>query len=175
MKQIKVLSIWLIGLSGSGKTTIGTALKSRLSRHNENIKLLDADIVRLGINKDLGFSNKDRLENIRRIAEVNKLFLDCGISVINCFICPMKEMLDTIVTILGKKSVLICHVDTPLAICEKRDIKGLYKKARKGEIQNFTGLDSIYEKPDADIILNTLMYDVEKCVEIIEREIKKDF
>ncbi len=171
-KTNKILSVWLIGLSGSGKTTIGTALKSRLSLYYGRLKLLDGDVLRNGLNKDLGFTDEDRAENIRRVAEINRLFIDCGITVINCFICPTQEIVNSIIRIVGKEHVLICHIDTPLSVCEERDPKGLYKKARKGVLKNFTGVDSIYEIPQADIVLRTLDYDVDKCVEIIVEKMK---
>lgn len=167
MKQRKNLSIWLIGLSGSGKTTIGNALMNRLKQDYNNVKLLDGDIIRKGLNKDLGFTDNDRLENIRRVAEVNKILLDCGITVVNCFICPTKEIVNNAKIIIGENNMLLCYIDTPLLLCEKRDKKGLYQKARRGEIKNFTGVNSAYEVPDVDIILNTVKYKVTECIEII--------
>lgn len=163
----KILSIWLVGLSGSGKTTLGNALMNRLKQNYDNVKLLDGDNMRKGLNKDLGFANNDRLENIRRVAEVNKILLDCGITVINCFICPTKEIINIAKTIIGESNMLLCYMDTPLSVCETRDTKGLYQKARTGEIINFTGINSTYEIPDADIILNTVKYNVVDCIEII--------
>ena len=139
--------IWMTGLSGSGKTTIAKGLERKL--HSEGIltKLLDGDNVRTGINNNLGFSVIDRTENIRRIAEVAKLFLDTGIVTICCFVSPTKEIRKNAKEIIGSDSFVEVYLNTPLEVCESRDVKGLYAKARSGEIKNFTGIDSPFEPP----------------------------
>ncbi|MDY6801760.1 MAG: adenylyl-sulfate kinase [Bacteroidota bacterium] len=142
------LVIWISGLSGSGKTTIAKALEIQLHRKGYLTKLLDGDNVRTGINNNLGFSETDRKENIRRIAEVSKLFKDGGVILINCFISPTKEIRDQAKMIIGEKDFFEIYVNTPLEICEQRDEKGLYAKARAGLIKNFTGIDSPYEEPE---------------------------
>lgn len=168
----KPLSIWLIGLSGSGKTTIAKALECELKNKGIPIKLLDGDVVRQGLNTDLGFSDKERIENIRRIAEVNNILLDCGITVINSFICPTDELRALAKSIITQQRFILCYVDTPLAICEERDVKGLYQKARKGEISSFTGIDAPFETPyNANVILKTDEQDIVECVEVLKDEI----
>ena len=148
LKQ-KALSVWMTGLSGSGKTTIAKIVERKLHDQGRITQLLDGDNVRHGLNNNLGFSQKDRKENIRRIAEVNKLFNDCGIITINCFVSPTIEIRHLAREIIGTQSFNEVFVNTPLHICEKRDVKGLYKKARKGEIKNFTGIDSPFEASDS--------------------------
>ena len=138
--------IWLTGLSGSGKTTLANGLQEILGEKKISTKSLDGDVIRTGLSKDLGFLEKDRDENIRRVAEVSKLFSDLGIITINSFISPTKKMRDQVRSIVGDCFVEV-YVNTPLNICELRDVKGLYAKARKGEIKNFTGIDSVYEVP----------------------------
>lgn len=140
--------LWVYGLSGSGKTTVAIALEKTLHDRGFLTQILDGDNVRSGINNNLGFSAEDRSENLRRIAEVNKLFFNCGVITINCFISPLKENRDKVREIIGKNDFIEIFVDTPLEECEKRDVKGLYKKARAGEIKNFTGIDAPFEKPD---------------------------
>jgi adenylylsulfate kinase len=140
-------SIWMTGLSGSGKTTIAKAVERKLHDLNFLTQLLDGDNVRDGLNKDLNFSGDGRYENIRRIAEVNWLFINCGIVTINCFVSPTEEIRSLARKIIGEEDFIECFIDTPLDVCEARDVKGLYKKARSGEIKNFTGIDSPFEKP----------------------------
>lgn len=175
MKAVnKPFSIWLIGLSGSGKTTIAKALECEFQSQKIPVKLLDGDIVRQGINNDLGFSNEDRAENIRRIAEVNNILLDNGITVINSFICPKEELRRLARSIISPYRFILCYIDTPLYICERRDVKGLYKKARRGEIKNFTGIDAMFEVPyDANVTLKTNMKDMTECVETLINEVHK--
>ncbi|MEO1263211.1 MAG: adenylyl-sulfate kinase [Bacteroidota bacterium] len=147
--------LWLTGLSGSGKSTIAQCLEKQLLRKNIFTKILDGDNIRSGINSNLGFSIEDRKENIRRIAEIAKLFAETGIVTICSFISPTKEIRAFAKKIIGKKDFLEIYVNTPLEICEERDVKGLYKKARAGKIKNFTGIDSPYEapeKPDLEIV-----------------------
>ncbi|MBU8893485.1 MAG: adenylyl-sulfate kinase [Bacteroidales bacterium] len=143
----KSIVIWITGLSGSGKTTIAQDLEIELHKRGFLTKLLDGDNVRTGINNNLSFSEEDRKENIRRIAEVSKLFMKGGVILINCFISPTKDIRDQARDIVGKDDFFEIYVNTPLEVCEERDIKGLYAKARAGLIKNFTGIDSPYEAP----------------------------
>lgn len=159
------LVLWVYGLSGSGKTTISIALEKSLHDRGFLTQILDGDNVRSGINNNLGFSEEDRAENLRRIAEVNKLFYNCGVITINCFISPLKANRDTIRQIIGTDNFIEIFVDTPIEECEKRDVKGLYKKARAGEIKNFTGIDAPFEKPEnPDIRVETVNKSPEKIV-----------
>jgi adenylylsulfate kinase len=148
----KSLALWLTGLSGSGKTTIAIALEQLLNNKGFITQVLDGDNIRAGINNNLGFSEADRTENIRRIAEINKLFVNCGIITINCFVSPTRAIRAQAKSIIGKNDFLEVFVNTPLEVCEKRDVKGLYAKARRGEIKNFTGIDSPFEEPSDDFI-----------------------
>lgn len=140
--------IWFTGLSGSGKTTLASLLEKRLFELNYFCQILDGDNVRSGINQNLLFTEEDRIENIRRIAEVSKLFMNCGIILICAFISPTNEMRHMAKEIIGEDDFLEVFVNTPIEVCEKRDPKGLYKKARAGEIKNFTGISSPFEIPD---------------------------
>ncbi|MDA3928143.1 MAG: adenylyl-sulfate kinase [Prolixibacteraceae bacterium] len=144
--------IWFTGLSGSGKTTLASLLEKRLFELNYFCQILDGDNVRSGINKNLNFTDEDRLENIRRVAEVSKLFMNCGIILICAFISPTNEIRDLVRNIVGEDDFLEVFVNTPIEVCEQRDPKGLYKKARKGEIKNFTGVSSPFEMPDNPFI-----------------------
>jgi adenylylsulfate kinase len=146
LKQ-KAKVIWFTGLSGSGKTTIAIGLEKALNSKGILTQMLDGDNIRAGINNNLGFSNEDRKENIRRIAEVSKLFLNCGVVTINCFVSPTNEIRQQAKTIIGEKDFLEVFINTPLEICEQRDVKGLYKKARAGEIKDFTGINAPFEAP----------------------------
>jgi adenylyl-sulfate kinase len=139
--------IWLTGLSGSGKSTIANELAIKLQQEGKLAYILDGDNVRMGLNKDLGFSDDDRKENIRRIAEVAKLLSDTGVIVITAFISPFREEREKAKEIIGRDNFIEVFVRTSLETCEKRDPKGLYKKARAGEIPMFTGIDSPYEEP----------------------------
>lgn len=140
-------TIWLTGLSGSGKTTIAGLLELELHERGFVTMLLDGDNVRDGLNNNLDFTEAGRRENIRRIAEVNKLFNNCGIITINCFVSPTAEIRELARGIVGHELFLEIFVDTPLAECEKRDVKGLYAKARQGIIPNFTGISAPFERP----------------------------
>jgi adenylylsulfate kinase len=151
LKQ-KAKVIWFTGLSASGKTTLAGMLEKRLFELNYFCQILDGDNVRSGINKNLNFTNKDRLENIRRIAEVSKLFMNCGIILLCAFISPTNEMRQMAKEIIGEDDFLEVFVDTPLEVCEQRDPKGLYKKARVGEIKNFTGISAPFEPPENPFI-----------------------
>lgn len=139
--------IWMTGLSGAGKTTLSYALESALHGMGYFIQTLDGDNVRTGINKNLGFSDADRYENIRRIAEVSKLFLNCGIITIASFISPTAEIREMARTIIGEEDFIEFFINAPLEVCESRDVKGLYEKARRGEIKEFTGINAPYEIP----------------------------
>ncbi|NOX85373.1 MAG: adenylyl-sulfate kinase [Chlorobi bacterium] len=148
--------IWLTGLSGSGKTTIGRHIEMELNKRGYLTQVLDGDNIRTGINSNLGFSETDRHENIRRIAEVSKLFMNCGIICINSFISPTREMRHMAMKIIGKENFIEVYINAPLEVCESRDVKGLYQKARRGEIKNFTGIDAPFEPPlNPDIELKT--------------------
>lgn len=145
--QQKSKVLWLTGLSGSGKSTIAQALEQRLYNEGYFPQVLDGDNIRTGINNNLGFSLADRQENIRRIAEVSKLYVNSGIITINSFVSPTIDIRQLAKDIIGKEDFIEIYINTPLDICEARDVKGLYKKARKGEIKGFTGIDSPYEAP----------------------------
>ena len=170
----KAVTLWFTGLSGAGKSTVANALEKRLFAMGKHTMLLDGDNVRMGLNKNLGFDEADRSENIRRIAEVSKLMNDAGLIVITSFISPLRVDRRNAKDIIGD-SYLEVYVSTSIEECERRDVKGLYKKARNGEIGNFTGISSPYEVPDqADIELNTEELDVDACVDRI-LEAMKDY
>ncbi|MEO0339039.1 MAG: adenylyl-sulfate kinase [Bacteroidota bacterium] len=139
--------LWLTGLSGSGKSTIARHLEQVLFQEGYFPQVLDGDNIRSGINNNLGFSPEDRAENIRRISEVAKLYLHSGLICINSFISPTKAIRDAAKSIIGQEDFIEIYINAPLEVCEKRDVKGLYKKARKGEIKGFTGIDAPYEAP----------------------------
>ena len=148
--------IWFSGLSGAGKTTLAKELEVILHNKGFLTQILDGDNIRTGINNNLGFSDEDRKENIRRIAEVSKLLVHSGVIALNSFISPTKEIRDLAIGIIGKGNFIEVFVDAPLEVCEQRDVKGLYKKARDGKIKNFTGIDAPFERPETpDIIINT--------------------
>jgi adenylylsulfate kinase len=166
--------IWLTGLSGSGKSTIGLALEKRLFQENFVAQLLDGDNIRSGINKNLGFSEEDRKENIRRIAEIAKLYLSSGIITINSFISPTAETRNIAKEIVGDGDFLEIYINAPMATCESRDVKGLYKKARAGEIQGFTGVNQAYEEPENPALeLRTDVLGVDEAVDILFTFLKK--
>ncbi|KAA8725867.1 MAG: adenylyl-sulfate kinase [Ewingella americana] len=145
----KGVVLWFTGLSGSGKSTVAGALEQALHAIGVSTYLLDGDNVRHGLCRDLGFSDDDRRENIRRVGEVAKLMVDAGLVVLTAFISPHRAERDMVRDLLDKDQFIEIFVDTPLAICEARDPKGLYKKARAGELKNFTGIDSVYQAPEA--------------------------
>jgi adenylylsulfate kinase len=164
--------IWLTGLSGAGKTTMALALEKEIQRKGYFTKVFDGDIIREGVNKDLGFSDADRMENIRRTAEIAKLFADHGLIVICSFISPTKAMRNLARQIIGEKRFIEVYVNCSLEICEQRDVKGLYKKARQGIIKDFTGIGSGYEVPDnPDIELRTDLWDIKKTARFLMRKI----
>lgn len=166
--------IWLTGLSGSGKSTIGLALEKRLFQENFVAQLLDGDNIRSGINKNLGFSEEDRKENIRRIAEIAKLYLYSGIISINTFISPTAETRSIAKEIVGDEDFLEIYINAPMATCESRDVKGLYKKVRAGEIQGFTGVNQAYEEPENPALeLRTDLLSVDEAVDILFTFLKK--
>jgi len=165
-------TIWFNGLSCSGKTTIGKKLVEYFEEKNKKVFLLDGDVLRDGLNKNLGFSVKDRLENLRRAAEVANILNQNGVIVIATFITPTNEMRDNITKIIP--NVKFVHLSTSLETCEKRDTKGLYAKARAGQLKNFTGIDSSFEDmPNAWLRINTFTETVEEAVEIILKKLEK--
>lgn len=149
LKQQKPCILWFTGLSGSGKSTVANAVEELLYQQKKHTYLLDGDNIRHGLNKSLGFSEADRIENIRRVGEVSKLFCDSGIIVLSAFISPFQSDRNIVRNLSREGEFIEVFVDTPLEICEQRDPKGLYKKARAGEIKNFTGIDSPYELPES--------------------------
>ncbi|MFZ4563940.1 MAG: adenylyl-sulfate kinase [Bacteroidales bacterium] len=157
--------IWLTGLSGAGKTTLAKHLEEELFSRGYLTQVLDGDNVRTGINNNLGFSDTDRRENIRRISEVSKLFVNCGVITINCFISPTEDVREMARSIIGHNDFIEVYVNSPLKVCEERDVKGLYSRARRGEIKDFTGIDSPFEPPQSiDIELRTDLLSVEESV-----------
>ncbi|HET6228232.1 MAG TPA: adenylyl-sulfate kinase [Bacteroidia bacterium] len=173
--QQRGVALWFTGLSGSGKTTIAIALEQELNKKGLLTQILDGDNIRAGINNNLGFSEADRTENIRRIAEITKLFVNCGVITICCFVSPTEEIRSLAKSIIGKPDFVEIFVNTPLATCEQRDVKGLYAKARKGEIKDFTGISSPFESPkNPEIEVKTNELSVQESVNrIIEKlEIK---
>lgn len=164
--------IWFTGLSGSGKSTLANALEVFLFNQGLNTYILDGDNVRSGLNNDLDFTEESRKENIRRISEVSKLFVDAGIIVLTAFISPFREDRQNAKELVGDQNFIEIFVDCPLEVCEKRDVKGLYAKARKGLIKNFTGIDSPFEKPEnPDIYVNTDEMSLEDSLKIIKDKV----
>ena len=157
--------IWFTGLSGSGKSTLAVQLEAQLFSMGFKTYLLDGDNIRSGLNKDLSFTDEARVENIRRIGEVSKLMLDAGLIVLSAFISPFEADRKQVKTIVGSENYTEVFVNAPLDVCEQRDVKGLYKKARKGEVKNFTGIDSPYEIPEnPDITIHTHQLSVEEAM-----------
>lgn len=172
------LMIWFTGLSGSGKSTIAIALERELHERGILCRILDGDNVRSGINNNLGFSEEDRVENIRRIAEVSKLFVDTGIVTIAAFISPNNTLRRMAASIIGETDFIEVYVDTPLSVCEQRDVKGLYKRARNGEVKNFTGISAPFEAPEhpalrLDTSRLTIGQSVDKLLGLILPKINK--
>jgi len=172
-KKQKPCILWFTGLSGSGKSTIANELEVKLNRLNNHTYLLDGDNIRLGLNKDLTFSDEDRVENIRRIGEVSKLFVDSGSIVLCAFISPFRKDRKIVKNLVLAEEFIEIYIDTPLHICESRDTKGLYKKARSGIITNFTGISSPYEAPNkAEIHIKTDSYTIEESTDKIMNYLK---
>jgi adenylylsulfate kinase/bifunctional enzyme CysN/CysC len=160
--------IWFTGLSGSGKSTLANGTESLLYDMGYKTYLLDGDNIRTGLSKDLSFSNEDRIENIRRIGEVSNLFLDAGLIVLSAFISPFVSDRLMISSLVGDENFLEIYVECPIEVCEQRDVKGLYKKARNGLITNFTGIDSPYEKSEKPFLtINTSENNLESSLAII--------
>jgi len=174
LKKHKPLLLWFTGLSGSGKSTIANAVEKALVEKGIHTYTLDGDNVRNGLNKNLSFSAEDRTENIRRIAEVANLMVDAGLVVLAAFVSPYREDRENISKVVGKANFIEVFVNTPLEECEKRDVKGLYKKARAGEINNFTGINAPYEAPiDPEIEIDTTTTSIEDSVAIILKHIEE--
>lgn len=170
----KPFLLWFTGLSGSGKSTIASALEKQLFEKNYQTYILDGDNIRFGLNKDLDFSDVGRKENIRRISEVARLFLDAGMVVFTAFISPFEADRKQAKEIVGAEKFIEVFIDTPLHVCEQRDVKGLYKKARAGEIKHFTGIDSPFEKPlHPDIHVKTEGQSVENSTAYLYSEFLK--
>ena len=169
------IMIWMTGLSGSGKSTVAIGVERELHKRGILCRILDGDNIRAGINSNLGFSAEDRRENIRRIAEIGKLFVDTGIVTIACFVSPTTELRQMAREIIGEKDFREVYIATPLEECERRDVKGLYARARKGEVKDFTGISAPFEAPtNPDLSLDTsqmtLKQEVEAVVELCLRD-----
>lgn len=164
LKQ-KARVIWMSGLSGAGKTTLAVGLERELFKKGFLAQVIDGDNIRHGLNKNLTFTNEDRKENLRRIAELSKLFVNCGVITINSFITPTIETRQMAREIIGEEDFIEVYINSPFEVCEMRDVKGLYKQARDGQLKNFTGIDSLYESPlHPDIEIHTDQLSVEECV-----------
>ena len=168
LKGHKSFILWFTGLSGSGKTTLSREVEEALHKRGVHTYVLDGDNIRVGLNKDLGFSPEDRKENIRRIGEVAKLFVDAGIVVLTAFISPYREDRQFVRNLVKEGDFIEVYVKCPIEVCEQRDPKGLYKKARAGLIRNFTGIDDPYEEPqNPEIVVETDKMTIDQCVEKI--------
>ena len=164
--------VWFTGLSGSGKSTLSDELEKILFEANFQTYLLDGDNIRSGLNKDLDFTDEGRKENIRRLGELSKLFLDAGCMILTAFISPFKSDRDTVRQAVGVEKFIEVFVNCPLEECERRDVKGLYAKARRGEIPNFTGISSPFEEPEhPDVVVKTAEYSIEECLDHLKNEI----
>jgi adenylylsulfate kinase len=165
--------LWFTGLSGSGKSTLADTLEETLFARSVRTYLIDGDNLRQGLNRDLGFSPEDREENIRRVAEVARLFVDAGIVVITAFISPYRRDRAAARGLVEEDEFIEIYTKCPLEICQLRDVKGLYRKAREGAIKNFTGIGDVYEEPlEAEIVLDTGSSSIEACVEKIVRALE---
>ncbi|MEZ4859218.1 MAG: adenylyl-sulfate kinase [Flavobacteriaceae bacterium] len=171
-KKHSSLVVWFTGLSGSGKSTIANALEKKLLKNNFHTYILDGDNVRKGLNNNLTFSPNDRAENIRRIAEVAHLMVDAGLVVLSAFVSPYRKDRENVKTIVGAENFVEVYINTPIETCEKRDVKGLYAKARAGEIKDFTGIHAPYEAPTMPAVeIDTTTLSVGDSVEIIFKAI----
>ena len=169
----KAQLIWFVGLSGSGKSTLASRVEQELHQMGRLTYILDGDNVRTGLNKDLDFSEASRMENIRRIGEVSKLMVDAGLVVITAFISPFRSDRSTIRELVGTDNFVEVHVDCPIEECEKRDVKGLYAKARQGLISNFTGISSPFEAPEQpEVLVQTHLNDIDECTNTIINYLK---
>ena len=165
LKQ-KSFTVWMTGLSGSGKSTVAKGLERYLHEQGFLTQLLDGDNIRVGINNNLGFSEEERTENIRRIAEVSKLFINCGVITLNCFVSPTIQMRQMAKEIIGADNFIEVFINASVAECEKRDTKGLYAKARSGEIRNFTGINAPFEEPtNAAVEINTAELSIDESIQ----------
>lgn len=165
LKQ-RAITVWMTGLSGSGKSTVAKGLERYLHEQGYLTQMLDGDNIRVGINNNLGFSEEDRKENIRRIAEVSKLFVNCGVITLNCFVSPTAEMRAMAKDIIGADNFVEVYINASVAECEKRDVKGLYAKARAGEIKNFTGIDAPFEAPTNPAVdVNTAEQSIDESIQ----------
>lgn len=161
----KGIMIWFTGLSGSGKSTVAMGVERELHARGILCRILDGDNIRAGINNNLGFSEEDRTENIRRIAEIGKLFVQTGIVTLACFVSPTNDIRNMAREIVGIEDFLEVYISTPIEECERRDVKGLYARARRGEVKNFTGISAPFEKPDhADVSIDTSIIPLEESV-----------
>ncbi len=173
-KKQQAAIIWLTGLSGSGKSTLANALEGEIFRSGHHSYLLDGDNVRMGLNKNLGFSDADRVENIRRIGEVAKLFADAGLIAITAFISPFRADRDLVRALVAPGEFFEVYVKAPLEVCEQRDPKGLYKKARAGQIKQFTGIDSPYEEPlNPELVIDTDKQSLEQSTQLLLNKLKQ--
>src|SRR5690606_12400460 len=174
LKGQRACALWFTGLSGAGKSTVANLVEKRLHALGRHTYLLDGDNIRHGLNRDLGFSDADRVENIRRVAEVMKLMVDAGLIVLVSFISPFRSERRMARSLLGEGEFFEIFVDTPLEVAEKRDPKGLYRKARSGQLKNFTGIDSPYERPESpEIVVDTSRETAEQAAEPIIAELDK--
>lgn len=168
LKQQQPCILWFTGLSGSGKSTVANAVEAKLHALGRHTYLLDGDNIRRGLNAKLGFSDDDRIENIRRIGEVSKLFVDAGLIVLSAFISPFQDDRDRVRALVNDNEFIEVFIDTPLAVCESRDPKGLYKKARNGDIPDFTGISSPYEAPvNAEIHVKNSELSIDECADLV--------
>ena len=175
----KGMMVWMTGLSGSGKSTVALGVERELHKRGLLCRLLDGDNIRDGINRGLGFSPEDRRENIRRIAEVGKLMVDTGIITLACFVSPTEEIREMARNIIGEKDFFEVYLSTPLSECERRDVKGLYARARRGEVKEFTGISAPFEAPEhpalaIDTTTTPLQENVMKVVEMILNQQTKE-
>lgn len=161
------LVIWLMGLSGSGKTTLAQGLEGEMERFGLHAATLDGDVLRQGLNQGLGFSQSDRHENLRRAAQVARILLDSGLVAICSFITPLHDQQQMVREIIGAQDLVLVHVDCPLEVCEKRDVKGLYQKARRGELGQFTGISAPFQVPDEALVVSTNGRSVSESVQEI--------